>query len=100
MKDQVAHLVGPGSVSNNKGKPSKKDNKKDKAFIEGPESQIQKEKKCFFCKKMRHFKKDSLKRKACLTRKVEVPLRVIAPEVVVPIVSTQSNDTMEQPNDV
>ncbi|KAL8161807.1 hypothetical protein V2J09_013296 [Rumex salicifolius] len=31
---------------------------------------------------------------------VKVPLSVVAPEVVVPIVSSQPNDTMEQPNDV
>ncbi|KAL8159417.1 hypothetical protein V2J09_000954 [Rumex salicifolius] len=45
MKDQVAHLVGLGSASNNTGKPSKKDKKKDKAFIKGLESKIQKKKK-------------------------------------------------------
>ncbi|KAL8166106.1 hypothetical protein V2J09_007605 [Rumex salicifolius] len=31
---------------------------------------------------------------------VKVPLSVVAPEVVVPIVSSHPNDTMEQPNDV
>ncbi|KAL8151241.1 hypothetical protein V2J09_021049 [Rumex salicifolius] len=69
MKDQVAHLVGLGSVSSDKGKPSKKDKKKGKAFMKRPESQIQKEKKCFFCKKMGHFKKDCLKRKAWFDKK-------------------------------
>ncbi|KAL8166999.1 hypothetical protein V2J09_008498 [Rumex salicifolius] len=67
--DQVAHLVGLGSVSSNKGKSSKKDKKKGKAFIKGLESQIQKEKKCFFCKKTGHFKKDCLKRKAWFNKK-------------------------------
>ncbi|KAL8161806.1 LOW QUALITY PROTEIN: hypothetical protein V2J09_013295 [Rumex salicifolius] len=69
MKDQVAHLVGHGSASSDKGKPSKKDKKKGKAFMKRPESQIQKEKKCFFCKKMGHFKKDCLKRKAWFDKK-------------------------------
>ncbi|KAL8151085.1 hypothetical protein V2J09_020893 [Rumex salicifolius] len=69
MKDQVAHLIGLGSASRNKGKPSKKDKKKDKDFIKGPESQIQKKKKCFFCKKTGHFKKDCLKRKAWFDKK-------------------------------
>ncbi|KAL8143958.1 hypothetical protein V2J09_016990, partial [Rumex salicifolius] len=69
MKDQVAHLVGLGSASSDKGKPSKKDKKKGKAFMKRPESQIQKEKKCFFCKKMGHFKKDCLKRKAWFDKK-------------------------------
>ncbi|KAL8140911.1 hypothetical protein V2J09_006932 [Rumex salicifolius] len=69
MKDQVAHLVGLRSASSNKGKPSKKNKKKDKVFIKRPESQFQKEKKCSFCKKMGHFKKDCLKRKAWFDKK-------------------------------
>ncbi|KAL8159252.1 hypothetical protein V2J09_000789 [Rumex salicifolius] len=68
MKSQVANLVGLGSASSIKGKPSKKD-KKDKAFMKGPESQVHKEKKCFFCKKSGHFKKDCLKRKAWFDKK-------------------------------
>ncbi|KAG7578785.1 Zinc finger CCHC-type [Arabidopsis thaliana x Arabidopsis arenosa] len=69
MKDQVAHLVGLGSASSRKGKPSIKDKKMDKTFVKGPESQIHKERKCFFCKKMGHFKKDCPKRKAWFDKK-------------------------------
>ncbi|KAL8138176.1 hypothetical protein V2J09_004177 [Rumex salicifolius] len=53
MKDQVAHLLGLGSVGSNKEKPSKKDKKKDKAFIKGPESPIRK--KAWFDKKDTHY---------------------------------------------
>ncbi|KAG7564986.1 Integrase catalytic core [Arabidopsis suecica] len=69
MKDQVAHLVGLGSASSRKGKSSIKDKKMDKTFVKGPESQIHKERKCFFCKKMGHFKKDCPKRKAWFDKK-------------------------------
>lgn len=46
MKDQVAHLVGLGSASNIKGKPSRA--KKGHEFHERTRKSIYKEKKCVF----------------------------------------------------
>ena len=71
MKDQSVHLVGHDGASSSKRKPGKKDKKKDKA-PKGPDSNIRKEMKCFFCKKSGHFKKEcpkgrhGLKRKVCI----------------------------------
>ncbi|KAK9669262.1 hypothetical protein RND81_13G120100 [Saponaria officinalis] len=69
MRDQAVHLVGHDGASSSKTKPSMKGKKKGKSFFKGPESKIQKEKKCFFCKKVGHFKKDCLKRKAWFEKK-------------------------------
>ncbi|CAA7053517.1 unnamed protein product [Microthlaspi erraticum] len=69
MRDHVANFVGHGSASSSKGKLSKMGKKKDKTFMKGPESQIQKERKCFFCKQVGHFKKDCPKRKAWFDKK-------------------------------
>ncbi|KAK9750981.1 hypothetical protein RND81_02G233800 [Saponaria officinalis] len=69
MRDQAVHLVGHDGASSNKTKPSMKGKKKGMSFFKGPEINIQKEKKCFFCKKVGHFKKDCLKRKAWFEKK-------------------------------
>ncbi|KAK9725155.1 hypothetical protein RND81_05G125900 [Saponaria officinalis] len=69
MRDQAVHLVGHDGASSSKTKPSMKGKKKGKSFFKGPESKIHKEKKCFFCKKVGHFKKDCLKRKAWFEKK-------------------------------
>ncbi|GAB2270880.1 hypothetical protein Dimus_038883 [Dionaea muscipula] len=68
MKDQSIHLLGHVDASSSKGRPGKKDKKKDKA-PKGPVSNIRKEMKCFFCKKSGHFKKDCPKRKAWFEKK-------------------------------
>lgn len=68
MKDQSVHLVGHDGASSSKRKPGKKDKKKDKA-PKGPDSNIRKEMKCFFCKKSGHFKKECPKRKAWFEKK-------------------------------
>ncbi|GAB2295826.1 hypothetical protein Dimus_038381 [Dionaea muscipula] len=68
MKDQSIHLLGHDDASSSKGRPGKKDKKKDKA-PKGPVSNIRKEMKCFFCKKSGHFKKDCPKRKAWFEKK-------------------------------
>nr|ABW74556.1 copia-like pol polyprotein [Boechera divaricarpa] len=69
MKEQVANLVGLNRTSSSKGTPNAKVKGKGKSFIKGPERQIKKEIKCFFCKKTGHFKKDCLKRKAWFEKK-------------------------------
>lgn len=69
VKEHVANFVGLDSASSVKRKPSRWDKKKDMTFVKGPESKIQKEKKCFFCKKMGHFRKDCPRRKAWFDKK-------------------------------
>ncbi|RID49765.1 hypothetical protein BRARA_H00543 [Brassica rapa] len=69
MKDQVANLVGLGSANSSKITSSRKDKRNVKNFVKGPQSQIQKEKKCFFCKEVGHFKKDYPKRKDWFDKK-------------------------------
>ena len=56
MKDQVANLVGFGSVSSSKRILSRKNKRYNKSFLKGLKSQIRNEMKCFFCNKMRLFK--------------------------------------------
>ncbi|GAB2280640.1 hypothetical protein Dimus_039421 [Dionaea muscipula] len=68
MEDQSIHLIGHDDASSSKGRPGKKDKKKDKA-PKGLVSNIRKEMKCFFCKKSEHFKKDCPKRKAWFEKK-------------------------------
>ncbi|XP_074313540.1 uncharacterized protein LOC141648719 [Silene latifolia] len=55
MKDQAVHFLSHDGASSSKAKPSKKgkNGKKGKSFFKGPESAIQKEKKCHFCKSRR-----------------------------------------------
>ncbi|XP_074296995.1 uncharacterized protein LOC141627663 [Silene latifolia] len=71
MKDQAVHFLSHDGANSSKAKPSKKgkNGKKRKSFFKGPESAIQKEKKCHFSKKPGHFKKDCPKRKAWFERK-------------------------------
>ena len=51
QKNQVALIVGLNKAGSNFKKPSMKDKRKDKGIFKGPESQIRKVVKCFFCKK-------------------------------------------------
>ncbi|KAL1214071.1 Retrovirus-related Pol polyprotein from transposon TNT 1-94 [Cardamine amara subsp. amara] len=71
MKDQVVMMAGFGNVgaSSSSKKPSNKGKKKDKAVFKGPESQIRKTVKCFFCKKEGHIRKDCPKRQAWFDKK-------------------------------
>ena len=69
MKDHSIHLAVHNNASSSKSKPFKKGKKKDKTSIKVAGGQIQKDQKCFFCKKTGHFKKDCPKRKAWFENK-------------------------------
>ena len=69
MKDHSIHLTVRNDASGSKSKPHHKNKKKDKASIKVTGCQIQKDQKCFFCKRMGHFKKDCPKRKAWFEKK-------------------------------
>lgn len=62
-------IISSGNDSNSKVKWSRKDKREDKAFMKGPKSENQKEIKCFFCKKMGHFKKECHNRNAWFDNK-------------------------------
>uniref|UniRef100_A0A6N2KLF5 Integrase catalytic domain-containing protein n=1 Tax=Salix viminalis TaxID=40686 RepID=A0A6N2KLF5_SALVM len=68
-KNQVALIVGLNKAGSSFKKPSMKDKRKDKGIFKGPESQIRKVVKCFFCKKEGHMKKDCPRRKAWFDKK-------------------------------
>jgi hypothetical protein len=69
MKDHSVHLTTHDGASCSKVKPGKKDKKKGKAPPKVIEGGVQKEKKCYFCKESRHFKKDCPKRKMWFEKK-------------------------------
>uniref|UniRef100_A0A6N2M754 Retrovirus-related Pol polyprotein from transposon TNT 1-94 n=1 Tax=Salix viminalis TaxID=40686 RepID=A0A6N2M754_SALVM len=69
QKNQVALIVGLNKADSSFKKPSMKDKRKDKGIFKGPESQIRKVVKCFFCKKEGHMKKDCPRRKAWFDKK-------------------------------
>ncbi|WVZ16815.1 hypothetical protein V8G54_009797 [Vigna mungo] len=68
MRDHSINLTTHEGLSFSKAKPGKK-NKKDKAPMKVNKGNIQKDQKCFFCKKVSHFKKDCPKRKSWFERK-------------------------------
>ncbi|KAJ1431396.1 Zinc finger, CCHC-type superfamily [Sesbania bispinosa] len=68
VKDHSIHLMTHDGASSSKTKPGKK-NKKDKAPMKVNEGKIQKDQKCFFCKKVGHFRKYFLKRKSWFEKK-------------------------------
>ena len=69
QKNQVALIVGLNKAGSSFKKPSMKDKRKDKGIFKGPESNIRKVVKCFFCKKEGHMKKDCPRRKAWVDKK-------------------------------
>uniref|UniRef100_A0A6N2L2G7 CCHC-type domain-containing protein n=1 Tax=Salix viminalis TaxID=40686 RepID=A0A6N2L2G7_SALVM len=69
QKNQVALIVGLNKAGSSFKKPSMKDKRKDKGIFKGPESNIRKVVKCFFCKKEGHMKKDCPRRKAWFDKK-------------------------------
>ena len=69
QKNQVVLIVGLNKAGSSFKKPSMKDKRKDKGIFKGPESNIRKVVKCFFCKKEGHMKKDCPRRKAWFDKK-------------------------------
>ena len=68
VKDHSIHLMTHDGSSSSKTDLGKK-NKKDKAQMKVNEGIIKKDHKCFFCKKVSHFKKDISKRKSWFEKK-------------------------------